>query len=132
MRIGTKLLIFTGLVAVLATGCKKDFLDVNENPNSATTAGPELVLPGALQTTAARMNPMSGVNTWFNGWMGYWAISGSYAISTSDFTTYKQTTTATDATWQNAYDNLNDYNFVETQAAAQNKPFYVAAAFPTR
>lgn len=123
-----KYIVFFSLVALIATGCKRDFLDINTNPNSATSAGPELVLPAALVTTGARMNPMVFPHTAFNGWMGYWAISGSYAISTSDFTTYKQTNDFGDGFFQNVYDNLNDYNYVEVQASQQNKPFYTGAA----
>lgn len=132
-NLGNKFILFALLAATIATSCKKDFLDINSNPNAATTAGPELVLPGALATTAANMNPMAShysasPQTWFEGWMGYWAISGSYAISSSDFSTYKMTTSDANAFWQGLYDNLNDYNYVEVQAKAQNKPFYVAAA----
>lgn len=123
-----KLIIFVALFAIIATSCKKDFLDINTNPNAATSAGPELVLPAGLVRTASRMNPMAFPNTAFNGWMGYWAISGSYAISTSDFTTYKQTTGFGDGYFQNGYDNLNDYHYVEVQAFAQNKPFFIGAA----
>src|SRR2546423_9777162 len=123
-----KLTLFIALAGLVIAGCKKDFLDINKNPNAATTATPELVLPSALVTTAIRMNPMASPNTWFNGWMGYWAISGSYAISSSDFTTYKQTTGTGDAFFQGTYRNLNDYNYVEVQSKAQNKPFYVAVA----
>jgi hypothetical protein len=136
MKISNKIIGFIALAVVALTSCKKDFLDINQNPNAATTTTPELVLPSALATTAARLNPMAsttntttaGPGTWLNGWMGYWAISGSYAISSSDFTTYKQTTGTGDAIWQAAYDNLNDYYYVKTQSHAQNKPFYEAAA----
>src|SRR4051812_23811843 len=124
----SKLIIFTALVGLVISSCKKNFLDINQNPNAATTTTPELVLPAALANTAARMNPMAAPNTWFNGWMGYWAISGSYAISTSDFTTYKQTTATGDPTWQAIYLNLNNYNYVEVQAKVQEKPFYEATA----
>ena len=128
MKISNKIIGITALAIVALSSCKKDFLDINRNPNAATTATPELVLPSALATTGARMNPASAPNTWYNGWMGYWAISGSYAISSSDFTTYKQTTGTADGIWQGTYDNLEDYYFVKTQAHAQNKPFYEAAA----
>jgi hypothetical protein len=49
-----------------------------------------------------------------DGW-GYWAISGSYAISNNDFTTYQQTTTFGNGLWFSIYDNLEDYQYVETQ-----------------
>ncbi|MFL5788245.1 MAG: SusD/RagB family nutrient-binding outer membrane lipoprotein [Flavisolibacter sp.] len=128
MKLKNKFLIFTILAGVAFSGCKKDFLDINTNPNLATTATPELVLSTALTGTGVTLNPQSSPNTWFNGWMGYWAISGSYAISSSDFTTYKQTTNTADAFWQNIYHNLNDYNYVKTQAIVQKKPFYEAVS----
>ena len=132
-----KYIFFTALISVAMVSCKKDFLDINTNPNAATSAGPELVLPAALTNTAARLNPMStttnilgnaGVGVVMNGWMGYWAISGSYAISASDFTTYKQTTDFGDHVFQDAYHNLNDYNYVEQQAKVQTNYFFTAAA----
>src|SRR5256885_13850774 len=128
MNLKNKLLILITLTGVALTGCKKDFLDINTNPNAATSATPELVLPTALTVTGSRLNPQSAPNTWFNGWMGYWAISGSYAISSSDFTTYKQTTGTADAFWQNTYHNLGDYYYVKTQAIVQKKPFYEAVS----
>ncbi|GAC1420499.1 MAG: SusD/RagB family nutrient-binding outer membrane lipoprotein [Flavisolibacter sp.] len=115
-------------MGMVISSCKKDFLDINNNPNTSTTATPELVLPSALVGTANRMNPQASPNTIFNGWMGYWAISGSYAISSSDFTTYKQTTTGSDGIFIGAYRNLEDYYYVKTQAKAQNKYFYEAVA----
>src|SRR5206468_3742813 len=113
MKTKIKIFLFSSLVILALAGCKKDFLDINKNPNQATTATPELVFPAALANTSSRMNPASEPNTWYNGWMGFWAISGSYAISTSNFTTYKQTTGTADAIWQAAYDNLEDYYYVK-------------------
>src|SRR5947209_3962528 len=128
MKFSNKIIGITALAILVLSSCKKDFLNINTNPNAATSTTPELVLPSALATTGARMNPASSPNTWYNGWMGFWAISGSYAISSSDFTTYKQTTGTADAIWQGTYDNLNDYYYVKTQSQVQKKPFYEAAA----
>lgn len=119
------MILFSGIIMLAGTGCKKGFLDINTNPNTATNTTPELVLPSALEVTAARQ--INGY-TFISGWMGYWAISGSYALNTNDFTTYKQTTDFGDGLWRNIYDNLEDYNYIEQAGTAQNKPFYVAAA----
>jgi hypothetical protein len=127
-RILNHILLIAAVPALLICGSCNKYLDINKNPNAATSATPELVLPGAINATAAQLNPIGFPNTVFSGWMGQWAISGSYAISASDFTTYKQTTQFGDGTWQTIYDNLNDYNYVEVQSKAQNKYFYVAAA----
>src|SRR6476469_2045041 len=128
MKFSNKIIGITALAIVVLSSCKKDFLNINTNPNAATSTTPELVLPSALATTGARLNPASAPNTWYNLWMGYWAISGSYAISSSDATTYKQTTGTADGVWQGAYDNLEDYYYVKTQSHVQNKYFYKAAA----
>ena len=127
INLKNKLFIATAVVAFVSAGCNK-YLDINKNPNAATSATPELVLPGAINATAVQLNPIGYPNTVFSGWMGQWAISGSYAISSSDFTTYKETTAFGDGPWQSMYDNLNDYNYVEVQSKAQGKYFYTAAA----
>lgn len=119
--------IALALAATVAFGsCKKDFFDINHDPNNATDASPELVLPNALTVTAA---PEVISYIPLQGWMGYWAPSGSYAINSSDVASYKITTASGDFTiWQPFYDNLEDYNYIEENAAAANKPFYVGAA----
>ena len=119
------MIFFSGLIIVAGVGCKKDYLDINHNPNNATNTTPELVLPNALNVTATRQIISY---TFISGWMGYWAVSGSYALNTSDFSTYKQTTDFGDGLWRNIYDNLEDYEYIENAGAAQNKPFYEAAA----
>ena len=54
-------------ISVLAgSGCKKDYLDVNTNPNQSTSADPSLVLPAALASTVAQSYPGSAVHS---GWM---------------------------------------------------------------
>jgi len=119
------IIFFSGIIMVAGVGCKKDYLDINHNPNSATNTTPELVLPNALNVTASRQIVSY---TFISGWMGYWAVSGSYALNTSDFSTYKQTTDFGDGLWRNIYDNLEDYDYIEKAGASQNKPFYEAAA----
>ena len=123
------MILFSGIIMVAGMGCKKDYLDINSNPNTATNTTPELVLPNALNSTAARqINGGASNYTFISGWMGYWAVSGSYALNTSDFSTYKQTTFFGDGLWSDIYNNLEDYDYIEQQGIAQNKPFYEAAA----
>ena len=113
-------LILTTVSLVAGVGCKKGYLDVNTNPNQSTSADPSLVLPAALAVTVAEWYPGSAAHS---GWMGSWAISGSYAISTIDFSTYKMTTDFGDAQWQRIYDNLEDYQYIIDKASANNQPF---------
>ncbi len=121
-------IVCIGLMISLVAGCKKGYLDVNTNPNTATNTTPELVLPQALTTTAAQQSAVGSQNTVISCWMGYWAISGSYASSSTDPASYFQNTTFGNGTWINIYHNLADYNYIEQTALTENKPFYAGAA----
>src|SRR5690349_4041045 len=101
------------VLVLLNIGCSKSYFDINNNPNSATNTTPELVLPNALKVTAAYQ--VTGY-AYLNGWMGYWAPSGSYATSSSDVASYKQTNDTYSGSWSYYYDNLEDYDYVEKQA----------------
>jgi hypothetical protein len=47
-------LLFAGLV-LLSISCNKQ-LDINTDPNTATSATPDLILPQALTATASNLN----------------------------------------------------------------------------
>ncbi|MFD1143001.1 SusD/RagB family nutrient-binding outer membrane lipoprotein [Larkinella insperata] len=116
--------LLMGLV-ILVTGCK-NYLDVNNNPNQVTAATPQLVLPGALAATGWYLtgNAPSG-NTgnfyFLNLWMGYWNWSGNFSIATSD-KNYLFTQSFNNSIWSSAYLILNNYQYIDNQAAAQNQP----------
>jgi hypothetical protein len=118
--------IFSAAVLILGLGsCSKSYFDINNNPNAATNASPQLVLSNALTVTAQNQEiPFN----FLNAWLGYLGQSGSYATGAGDIASYKQTTNFGDAIWQARYHNLSDYNYVEQSAKAQNLPFYVATA----
>ncbi len=114
--------------AVVLAGCSKSYYDqVNINPNNSTNASVDLVLAAALKQTAA---PQITTYAIFSEWMNYWSPSGSYAINSSDGSSYKQTTDFADNNgfWSNIYDNLEDYDYIERTATANNQYFYIAAA----
>ena len=117
--------IITVTLMIAGAGCSKGYLDVNTNPNQSTSADPGLVLPSALAVTVAQWYPGP---TAHSGWLGSWAISGSYAISSTDFSTYKMTTDFGDGLWQTSYDNLEDYQYIIEKAAANNQPFLQGTA----
>src|SRR5579864_8204046 len=119
------------IAGISLSGCGKSYLDINSpNPNSATSATPELVLPNAMTVTASGQvtNTALAPLQFISGWMNYWAPSGSYVQNGTDVASYFQTTGFADAYWIGAYRNLEDYYYVETSAKTQDKPFYVAAA----
>jgi len=42
-------------MVLVSTGCKKDFLNVNTNPNSLPTATPSFVISNAMNVTASSL-----------------------------------------------------------------------------
>lgn len=115
--------------AALFASCKKQVLDINTDPNNPTTsvATAELVLPAALQTTATVMNnPTADSRFAFAGiWMGHIAYSGNYAISTENLS-YNITTNFASGAFGSLFDNINDYDFVESKGIQQGNKFYEA------
>jgi len=119
-------LILTTISIIAGMGCKKGYLDVNTNPNQSTSADPSLVLPAALAVTVANWYPGP---TALSEWMGYWSVSGSYAINGNDpGFTYKMTTDFGDGLWQSVYDNLEDYQYIQDKASANGQPFLEGVA----
>ena len=98
--------ILMGFILLYGTSCKK-YLDINSNPNMATSATPELILPQAITYTANVLNS-------FNN---YGAQTGLYAANAGGYggfgesITYNYTTTFT-GLWSMSYDNLEDYQAI--------------------
>lgn len=69
------IIILLTLVAIGFSSCEK-WLDVNHNPNDATKASPDLVLPGVLTTWASNVNALTPV---MSAWMGYWVHAGGWS-----------------------------------------------------
>jgi hypothetical protein len=103
------------IFGITAIGCS-DFLDVNENPNQAVSATPELILSTALNATAGRLN----LNEIGSYWSGQWAPSGSFSGFDGE-RTYNINATFRTGNWTGIYDNLNDYKIVETEAVKTGK-----------
>lgn len=114
------------LLLIAAGGCKKEFLDINDNPNSPTDVSitPDLILPRALAATGARM--ATSYNN-YAGWMGYWARSGTYGPSTEE-ESYNITTTFEADEWSGWYDILFDYHTMEKKAQESGQTFYQGIA----
>ncbi|MBO9565667.1 MAG: SusD/RagB family nutrient-binding outer membrane lipoprotein [Niastella sp.] len=121
-----KLLIIL-ITAVAFTGCKKGYLDVNQDPNRVTDDNitPELIFPQAAHATGARQ--ASGNFQFIENWMGYWAQSGDFAIQ-QDETTYNVDFTFGDVLWQNQYNVLFDLNRVKVKAQAKGDSVLAGAA----
>lgn len=111
------------LGALLMTGCKKSFLDINTNPNSVPTATPAVVLTNALNTTATRLVSPNEIGSY---WSGQWTQSSSYILSPTTFN--YQFTNGDFNYWDGLYDNLQDYQYVLNNADANGQKFFKGPA----
>jgi hypothetical protein len=131
-----KRILSIALVAGVFSSCKKDLLDINVDPNNPTTvsASADLVLPAALNTTAAIYNNPTGQSrfVWAGLWMGHIGYSGNYAIATENISYAITTNFENGASSQNStafsllYDNNTDYDFVEQKGVQSGNTFYRA------
>lgn len=104
-------------VIVACTGCKKDFLDVNDDPNRATdnNISAELIFPQAANGVGVRMG--SANLEFIQKWVGYMSASGDFAIE-QDETTYNVSFSFGDVLWQNNYNVLFDLYLTKQKALA--------------
>jgi len=105
MKLNT--LYIAAFLVLVGTGCKKDYLNVNTNPNALPTATPAYVLANALNQTAINM---VSPNETGMVWGGQWTQSNGYIISTTLFS--YSFTNGDFNYWDNTYDNLYDYQYV--------------------
>src|SRR5215831_2223488 len=112
---------------IAAASCKKDYLNVNTDPNRVTEDNitPELIFPQALASAAARQS--SNNFRFIDNWIGYWSTSGSFAIDQTE-TTYNIDFPFGDALWQNHYNVLFDLFQVKKKAMAEGDTVLAGAA----
>lgn len=121
-RISAILLLGTVL---LGTSCKK-YLDINQNPNSASasSATPELVLPQAIVYTAGTLNTLNTLGSQLAGYAANAGGYGGFGVSI----TYNFTTTYFAGLWGGIYDNLEDYQSVLDKTAGNEAYDYFHGA----
>jgi Starch-binding associating with outer membrane len=113
-----KSFILIALLAFIGSACKKDFLNINTNPNTLPTATPNYVFTAGLNKTA---NNMVSSNETGSFWSGQWTQSNSYITVT---TLFAYLFTENDFNyWDGYYDNLIDFQFVIENAEANNQKF---------
>jgi hypothetical protein len=115
------------MLAIAFAGCKKGFLDVNDDPNRVTDKNitPELIFTQAANAVGART--ASGNWVFVDNWMGYWSTSGSFAIDQRQ-TTYNLDFPFGDPLWQNHYNVLFDLHLAKTKAAAKGDSVLAGAS----
>jgi hypothetical protein len=106
------IIVLLTIVAIGFSGCEK-WLDVNHNPNDATKATPDLVLPGVLTNWASDVNRLSATTS---AWMGYWVHAGGWSGWYSE-KKYEITSSYAPATFNEFYPGvLTDTKFIRTNA----------------
>lgn len=117
---------FTALVALTFAGCKKDFWDINKNPNDPENADIKLVLPNAQAYTAYVMG--NYYQLWGGLWSQYWTQSPD-ASQYKEWDKYVQSNNEMDRPWSQMYAGvLSDLDYIETKATAEGKPNWAAIA----
>lgn len=115
-------ILFISVVLLAGTSCKK-YLDINQNPNQALTATPQLILPQAITATA---NNIYNYNTYGGQTVGYYANAGGVS-GWGSIITYDYTTTNFQALWSNTYDNLYDYEYIIKDSEGKEENVYYNA-----
>lgn len=110
------------IAAGLSTSCK-DYLDVNTNPNQATSVEPQLVLPAGIVRSASLT---VSYNTYGASLGGYIANAGGFS-GFGNLLNYNFTP-GTHSQWGTAYDNLLDYKFVLDASDERPEMAYFKAA----
>jgi len=124
-----KLTLFCIAAILMLAACKKDYLDINTNPNKPVDVVPGLILTNALNFTAKYTTGSINFYQFASTWTGYWNYSGAVAAFAEE-RSYQFTTNYGPAvtTWDSLYHNLADYDYVEKKSKAANNQFYVAVA----
>ncbi|MDB5251378.1 MAG: SusD/RagB family nutrient-binding outer rane lipoprotein [Flaviaesturariibacter sp.] len=114
-----KYLFILLLAGTALSSCKKDFLDLNENPNfPSSVPAASLLAPAEVRTASIVTDPNLAI---VQVWMGYWAFSPNYAVN-QDTRDYRITNTTGQGFFTNLYTNAFDYQTMINAAVAQNNP----------
>jgi len=103
------ILIIAILFTVGISGCKKDFLSLEVNPNTPSVTSPQFTLAGAEKVAADIVNTNYSE---YGVWVGYWTSSGNF-VPSPQLQQY-QITTDNYQVFGQLYSNLTNFNLLET------------------
>lgn len=119
-------ILSVALFLSIFSACKKDYFDINTNPNSPADATEKELLPSAQAAIAL----VVGNN--FQIFGGLWGQYWTQSPSSSQYKTIEQYSPASndfDRPWKALYaDALQDLKAIKIKATAGNKPYYVGIA----
>ena len=108
------ILITAVFFAAGITGCKKNYLDLEVNPNSPSVTTPQLTLAGALVSSE---NILVNDYGQYAVWDGYQTTSGNYVPNTQ-INQYQFNNQQFNYDWNDWYSNLTNYNNLQVTSAA--------------
>src|ERR1700722_10375867 len=127
------ILILAVFFTIGIAGCKKDFLNQEINPNNPSVTTPQLSLAGALGTAAAIINGNPAINggasvdyNQYGVWIQYWTNSGNY-VPNAALDAFQINNTSFTNCWIDLYQNITNYNNLETTSAAVPADAYFQA-----
>lgn len=109
------ILILAAFFTAGISGCKKDYLSLETNPNTPSVTTPQLTLAAALNGTAANITGYA----YYGVWAGYWTTSGNY-VPNSTINQYQFTPTSF-GDWTPWYANLTNYNALQVLSSKDPK-----------
>jgi hypothetical protein len=114
------------LAGIAFTGCNKNYLNVNSDPNSVTDANitAELIFPQAEVAVGGRQ--ASGNFLFLDHWIGYFAPNGTFAPQQNEIT-YNIDFSFGNALFVNHYNTLFDLNQCQVKGLAE-KDFALVGA----
>lgn len=122
------ILIIAVSLAAGISGCKKDYLSQEVNPNQPSVSTPALTLAAAEVSSAsivARDYSFYGV------WSGYWVTSGNF-VPNAQINEYQFTNSSFDpgagGPWTDLYSNLTNYNTLENISTGSANAYFKAIA----
>ncbi|MFT4093870.1 MAG: SusD/RagB family nutrient-binding outer membrane lipoprotein [Niabella sp.] len=117
------LIVYLFFALSFTSSCKK-FLDINDNPNSSTTASPDLVFPQAIVYTGSVVNTYNSYGVQVGG---YGANAGGYGGFGVNWT-YDFGTDSYNGLWNASYDVLEDLQYVISSTEGNTSYAYYNAA----
>ncbi len=111
------LLILLSAVIIVTSGCKKSYLNVNDDPNRVTDVNvtAELIFPQAENAVGVRA--ASGDFLFLDEWMGYYAPNGGF-VPQQNIITYNIDFSFGNTLFVNQYDVLFDLHQAEVKGLA--------------
>lgn len=107
---------------MLFAGCSKDYLDINTNPNTLTSATPDVVFTSGANRAASILGP----NETGEYWSGHWTQSSTYIYDATRFS-YNFNNTNFNF-WDTWYDVAQDFQYVIEKSDAFGLPAFKGPA----